>query len=324
VERVVELSPAFAQGNARAVERLKSIRRENRAYVAHEYFNRNWSPTSFGRMADWLGEAHLQFACSANHFSTIDGLNLTPPQQAFVNEIPDPVVRETVRDLLINQSFRKDYWVKDGRRLSAEQRDDALARQRVVLMRTPALVSKKIGGALGERMLLDRICDPLIQALADHKPKTLAELGSAVKPAGVEFAQLVDVVQALVKTGALASAQNDADIDHARPQTEKLNLHLCEQACKAADVSFLASPVTVTAVELGRIPQLFLHAMHQGKGQPGEIAAHAFKIMQGQGITILKNGKPFSTPGEGLDALTEEVLTFMRQHLPVLASLQVI
>jgi hypothetical protein len=33
-------------------------------------------------------------------------------------EIPDTMFRQTVRDFMVNQQFRKDYWVKGARHLS--------------------------------------------------------------------------------------------------------------------------------------------------------------------------------------------------------------
>jgi malate synthase len=39
-------------------------------------------------------------------------------QQAFLKEIPDAHFRESARDFMVNQQFRRDYWVKGARKLA--------------------------------------------------------------------------------------------------------------------------------------------------------------------------------------------------------------
>ncbi len=105
-------NPGYARANPQVAERLKKIKGQNRNYVAHEYFNRDWLPMPFARMAEWLAPAKLSYACSAHYLDHIDALNLTAEQQALLKEIPDAMFRETVRDFCVNQQFRRDYWVQ--------------------------------------------------------------------------------------------------------------------------------------------------------------------------------------------------------------------
>lgn len=60
-------------------------------------------------MKEWLGEAKLEFVCSADYAHHVDALHLTAEQQAFLNDIPDLALRETTRDFMVNRMFRKDY-----------------------------------------------------------------------------------------------------------------------------------------------------------------------------------------------------------------------
>jgi hypothetical protein len=32
----------------------------------------------------------------------------------LLNELPDPTFRQSVRDFMVNQQFRRDYWIKGG------------------------------------------------------------------------------------------------------------------------------------------------------------------------------------------------------------------
>ncbi len=143
-------NPLYAQANPLVPERLRKLHDLDRAYLAHEYFNQHWLPMSVSRMAEWLAPARLGFACSAHYLEHVDALNLTPEQRALMSEIPDAMFRETVRDFMVNQHFRRDYWVRGARRLNMLEQLEALRAVRVMLARPRADVSLKVTGSLGE------------------------------------------------------------------------------------------------------------------------------------------------------------------------------
>jgi hypothetical protein len=58
--------------------------------------------------------------------------------------------RETARDFMVNQQFRRDYWVKGARRLSKLEQVESLRKQRLMLVQERAGVSLKAKGAIGE------------------------------------------------------------------------------------------------------------------------------------------------------------------------------
>jgi hypothetical protein len=55
--------------------------------------------------------------------------NLTPAQRQCLAGIDDPVLYQSVRDFMVNQTFRRDYWVRGGEVLDERQRVQALALQ---------------------------------------------------------------------------------------------------------------------------------------------------------------------------------------------------
>src|SRR5690606_28516551 len=97
-QRLLDTKPLYGTVNPQVGVRVKKMTTENRNYLAHEYFNRDWDPMSFASMAEWLAPAKLGYACSAHFTDHVDAVNLTAEQQAFLKEIPDAMSRETVRD----------------------------------------------------------------------------------------------------------------------------------------------------------------------------------------------------------------------------------
>ena len=68
--RCLPPTPSYAKANPRSADRVEVLKTQNRHYLAHEYFNRDWHPMHFSTMVDWLAPAKLNFACSANCSTT--------------------------------------------------------------------------------------------------------------------------------------------------------------------------------------------------------------------------------------------------------------
>jgi SAM-dependent methyltransferase len=322
-EKLLATNPAFARANPSVAGRLEKMKGQNKHYLAHEYFNKDWHPMHFATMAHWLEPAKVQYACSANYLNAVDALNFTPVQQDFLKDIPDPMFRETARDFMVNQQFRKDYWVKGERKMSTLDQAEALRTQKVILTTPRADVSLKITGALGEADMAEAVYTPILDLLADHKVKTLGQIEHALKDKTVNFVQILQAVMVLVGAGHLGLVQDEQAITKAKKQTDKLNAYLCQKARSSNELSCLASPVTGGGFGVNRFQQLFLISIAQGKKQPAEWAQFAWQLLSVQGQKLLKDGKTMETPEENLKELTSQAQTFADKALPVLKALQI-
>lgn len=322
-EKLLATNPLYARANPQIAERIKKMKEQDRSYLAHEYFNRDWHPMPFAEMAEWLAPAKLNYACSAHYLSHVDTVNLTAEQQVFLKEIPDLLFRETVRDFMVNQQFRKDYWVKGARNLSALEVNEMLRQQKVILALPRAGISLKITGALGEATMSEAIYGPILDVLADHKPKTIGNVEQAVKDKGISLSQVLEAFMLLTSMGALAAVQDDTVISKAKAQTNKINLHLMGKARGSNDINYLASPVTGGGVTVGRFQQLFLLAKIQGKRQPTELAQFVWQLLASQGQRIAKDGKTLESPEENLAELTSQAVVFVEKQVPIFEALQI-
>ncbi len=326
--RLLETQPLFARANPQVSERLNKLKEQNRHYLAHEYFNRDWHPMHFATLAEWLEPAKLSFACSAHCLDQIDAINLTADQQTLLNEIPDPMFRESVRDFVVNQQFRRDYWVKGGRQLTPLAQAEALRQERFVLISHRPNVSLKVNGALGEASMSEAIYHPILDLLADHRPQRLGQIEQTLQhtAAGqaINFAQLLQAMIVLTGAGHLAAVQEDAVIQKAKKRTERLNQRLMDIARSSGEINYLASPVTGGGVQVARFAQLFMQALTQGKKRPEDWAQHVWQILAAQGQRIIKDGQPLQQPEDNLQELTLQAHTFAEQQLPILRALQVV
>ena len=322
-DQLLAANPLYARANPQIAERIQQIKKQDRHYVAHEYFNRDWQPMAFAKMAQWLAPAKLQWACSANYLDAIDAVNLSAEQQALLAGIPDPMFRQTTRDFCVNQQFRKDYWVKGARQLTVLEQAEHLRAQRVILMQARGEVSLKVTGSLGEATLQEAIYAPILDQLADHKPRTLAQLEQALQPGGIQFAQLLQAVMVLCGAGVLLAAQDEAATTKARKRTDRLNAHLLGKARSSSELNYLASPVTGGGVTVPRFQQLFLLARQHGHKAPQDWAAFVWSLLAMQGQRLVKEGKALDTPEQNLAELTAQATEFAAKQLPILKALQI-
>jgi hypothetical protein len=323
-ERLLAASPLFQQSHPQAAAKLAAVRTGSPGYVAHEYLNRAYVSMAFSQVHEWLAPASLEYVCSANFFDR-DEWNLTPQQQELLAEIPDVVLRETARDLMSNRSFRAEYWIKGLRRLTPGEREDALRRQRIMLVRARADVSCTAKGTLGEFSLPASACDPLLDTLADLRPRSLGQIEQAVRDRAIPLNQLLGVTLPLIENGSICVVQDEAVVRAARKQTEKLNALLCERARHRLEMSMLASPmIGAGIIEVGRLVQLFVLALQQGKKQPAELAAHVLPICMAAGIRIIEQGRTLDSSQEIQTKLTAYAAHFLEKQSPVLRALQIL
>jgi SAM-dependent methyltransferase len=321
-EQLLQLNPAYALANPEVKTRFAKLKSKDRAYLAHEYFNRDWHPMPFADMAQWLADAKLEFACSAHIPDHIDDIHLTAPQQAFLKKIPHANLRQTTRDYFVDMQFRRDYWVKGLRRMGVQDQLAQWRAMRVLLVQPRADVALKIKGNVGEVELQAAMYNPVLDLLADHRIHSLAELEQKLAGA-LSFPQLLQAVRMLYAKQDLVVAQDEAIAAKVSQTCSRLNAHLMMRARNAEEGLCLASPVTGTGIPLTRFQQMFLLARKEGRKEPAEWALFVADILQANREQVFKEGRPLASPQDVLAELTRQATEFAQKRVPVLGVLEV-
>ena len=319
--KLIAAKPSFAKANPQIADRLKKISEQDRSYLAHEYFNRDWLPMSFAAMSEWMSPAKMEFACSANYLDAIDSINLTPAQIKILGTIDDLIVKQMTRDFCVNQQFRKDYWIKGVRKLNAFEQTKQIRSTRVVLCVPRSDVGLKLNTSLGEATLTEKVYGPILDILADNKPHSLGDLEIQLSSHGILLSQLLQAALVLTGMSVLAEVQDEAVQTLARLKTSKLNTHLMEKAQSSKEINYLASPVTGGGVVVGRFAQLFLLARERGSLTAEDCAKATWKILSSQNQRLIKEGKVLETEQDNLDEIKSQVMEFEMKSLPILQSL---
>lgn len=322
--KLLQTNPAFSRANPQVGDRLAQMKAHNRQYLAHEYFNADFHPMHFATMAGWLEDAKLQFVCSAEYFDHVDTLNLTNEQLAFLEEIPDAMFRESVRDFMTNQQFRKDYWVRGARSLSPFETSETMRTQKVILTTHRRDVALTVNSRMGEANLSAAVYGPVLDVLADHKVKTIQQIEDALRDQGISYDKIVEAIMMLVGLGHVSPVNNEEDIAQAKKTTDSVNAYLCKKAFGSNDINYVASPVIGGGFMLGRLFQIFLASIMDGKKQPADFASYTWEILAKQGQKLIKDGQSLDTEEDNLKELKAMAKEFSEKTLPILKALKVI
>jgi hypothetical protein len=323
VGRMQAANAGFFRANPALKDRFEKLKSQNRNYLAHEYMNDAWSLFYHSEVAEEMGAAKLTYLGSAALLEQVDAINLTAEQQVIMAGIDDPVLRETVRDFMMNQQFRRDVFIKGPLPLSASVAQEAWIDRRFALSVLRADVPLTVNGSQGEATLQAEVYAPLLDALAGGA-RTVRDLVANPVIAALGWAKLQQALVVLVGAGHLQPCLPAKDESKRAKGTKAFNQAVLQRARDNADLQYLASPVTGGGVTVPRFPQLFLLALGEGRKQPDEWADFAWRILLAQGQRIVKDGQPLDTPEDNLAELKIQAATFAEKQLPVLKSLQVI
>ncbi|HEX7758769.1 MAG TPA: class I SAM-dependent methyltransferase [Caulobacteraceae bacterium] len=323
--KLAEVGARYFAANPMAKQRLDSIAGQNRNYLAHEYFNRDWTPMYFSDAHEWLSQGKLSYACAAGVLEQMDGFNLTGAQRDVMNGLPAGVLRETVRDYMLNTQFRRDLFTRGARRLTPLERLELLNEVRLVLTAPISDFQYEVDAALGKISLRQDIYEPIIEALNANKglPRRIGDLAEDPKIAALPPGSLIEGLTVLIGSGRAHPAQSDEDIAAVAPRCKKLNAHLIERARIGGDITVLASPVVGAGVNVGRFEQMFLSARGRGLKSPGDWAKDAAAILAKQNQSIVKNGEVLKTPEANLEELQLQAKAMAGDRLQLLQRLQV-
>jgi len=182
------------------IERLKKT---PRAYLAHELLTRDWEAFSFGDLVAELSEAKLAYLGSAHLTDWVDRVNFTEEQQAFLATVPDPILAESSRDMILGRQFRRDIFVKGLVPITENAIARTLAQYPVCINHARCAIRHDIRDPPWANCNCARIYTrPLIQVLGEG-PITLHDLIDRLPTPRPSWISLTDAIKVLVGRGDL-------------------------------------------------------------------------------------------------------------------------
>ncbi|MBC7357609.1 MAG: methyltransferase regulatory domain-containing protein [Desulfacinum sp.] len=310
--------------------RLEKFPALDRAYLTQEYLHDNWQPRWFDQMAAELAPAKLTYLTTATAGDWFLAGMLPAPWKAFLAESSETVAQETMLDVLINQTFRRDVWARGATPLWPAQQRELLLGVRFALLGRPSPKEEgdnpyKYTTSLGEVSGKPEIYAPLYESLQSG-PKTLGELiqvpvgspadGVTVAAEGAPQRSLGDTLQALglmLHAGHVALARG---LPQDKP-AKALNRALASAVLNGAPYRNLLAPNLpwVLSASDGDIMLAGLLMQHP-KASAAQLAALWTQRLLALGRGLMKDGQSLTTREAMLPRAEELASTFLAKTAP--------
>jgi hypothetical protein len=307
----------FFAANPLAQPKLEHIAGQNPNYLAHEYFNKDWTLLYHAELAQDMAAAKLTFAASATIAEQFEDMQIKPEVRELYKDVTDPVLRETIKDFAVNQQFRRDIFVRGAPRLDKRKMLEAAARLRVALARPREQCADTFKVPIGS-VKLSKGHSKLLDALADG-PRLIADmLSNAEIRAMGDVAEVIRSIAVLVGVGYVMPAVAEPSDKAARKPARQFNDAVLARALKGDSIGSLASPVLGNAISVDQMERLFLAALRNNRK---DLDSFTWEIISKRGESLAKDGKALKTPEENKAELKRLADNFQKNRLPLLQRL---
>jgi len=282
-----------------AKSRMESFTRLDPRYLAHEYYNDNWSLFYHADVASDMAGARLSYAGSGNFIDNFTQFALRPELAKIIAEIADPALAETVKDFARNTVFRRDVYIRGASKAPRPELEATLGATRFALARPRGAckLSEKTGA--GEVTMQAGAYAPVLDALA-RAPMTFAELLRAPELAGFDPSRLRQGLFGMAALGNVWPALPVAGEKERRETAARFNKAVLERPEPPGGI-WLASPVLGSGVSLGAVDRVLL----QARPQPEQALEHLRRVLGEP-----KEGAPLE---ERVRRFYSDVLPFLQQ-----------
>lgn len=331
LESVVKVNPSVLLNNPGLPKRIEDTLTKDTHYLTGEYLNEFWDIIHFSDMAKNLERAKLNFACSATGTEHLDNINLTAEQQQLLAQYKGTPLYETTRDFIVNQQFRRDFFVKGSMKLSEEQQQEQLYATGVVLTVPAEDVAYTVNTRIGVANLKKEIYEPIVKLMSDHKVYTFGEVikaltgKSAGKGAKLTEAQIFEALRTMTLLGTLQPAVKEDTISpEIIMNCQEFNRGVLLDAA-GTQINYLACPVIQGGMYVNPIVmQMLAMTLREPKVSASQLSDRILEQIQKHNSVLNKDGKPVTAEKEKRKLISEMVDKFTKITLPMLKSFQMI
>jgi SAM-dependent methyltransferase len=243
LERLIQASVPLAQSFPKLSSNLKAIRSINQSeYLYGEYGHEHWQPFYVGQLHQLAAAHKLSYAASASLPDNFTSLLPAALAEQLASE-PDPTIRQALQDLAVNQSFRRDLFIKGPLPLSRAAQEQQLSHLllRNTSMRaaddavasTPMACNTSLGTISLDSTLLQKL-----QVLLAQQPTNLATIHQSLE---IPPQELVLFISLLLHAGLVALDRGPAT-EAAISSCRAANRRLMELMQEGHNLGFLAAP----------------------------------------------------------------------------------
>lgn len=313
IARLREAEPVFFKTYPAVGPRMDFFKDKDPGYLVHEFLHEGWEPLAVTDVARDMAAAKLTYVGSAALLENLEAMSLTKAAREAMTGITDPLLRELVKDHVINQQFRRDIYVKGARALPSAARQRVQADTMFVPLVTRDKMSFEFKTPLGKGNGDAAVYTPIADALADG-PVTLREI---ISRSGIEVARAVTACTVLTASGQIHPVVPGAETRPAR----RLNRIVATRALEGEPYRFLAAPAIGSGVQAGDLDMAVFDALAADKRPLDKDIAALGRAVHGRfraaGRTIAHEGKAVSDEADALAVLTPKIQAIVETRVPI-------
>ena len=226
-----------------------------RNYLAHEFFNRDWTPFYHAEVVKDLAAAKLSFSGPANFAENHDIFRFSEAHQQLMDSVTDQVMRESVKDFAVNPLLRRDLFTHGRPGINPLLQQEHLLKCRFALIVPQQKLERKALLPIGEAALDRELYDPILLAL-ELKPHSMEELLQRPEIGALGMARVRLALIVLLSAEYVMPA-----VEPAYPAvmtTRRLNSVLLEREIDNMEPRFLASPALQSAIKVDWLERLLI------------------------------------------------------------------
>jgi SAM-dependent methyltransferase len=323
LDRLKQAGALFFNLNPSEVARIDKLKNQDMNYLPHEYLHDHWYLHYHIDVANDLSAAKCEYMGSATLADNIHP-TLSEPSRQILASITDIGFRETVRDIMVNQSFRRDVFVKGRNLMLPQERLQAIQKLKICLIVPKEEVKLEFNVGSGNVTGREDIYRPVINALA-ASPLTIGELNALPELKQSPVGSVLEICLLLIHSGQ-AHLMPDGAKGKAHETARRFNQAVLKRTVMGgSSMGILAAPVIGSGVTLNLVQMIAAQVfIQQPTIQFNTLVNEVWKIMESQGRKFIKEGKTLETVEENLKELSDQLRNFVDRRLPLLKMLKVI
>lgn len=307
MDRMAELSPAMFTNLPGLPVRLKGMDSQDPAYLVQEYNNHYWQPVFVSQMMDDMAAVKLSYLGSATLAEAYD-LSLVPAVRDLLAQQSVPSIREQLRDYAINQTFRRDLYVK-GQSKPWMGNLNSLIRS-MSFMANPLAARPEAGqpfiikSGTTELSGGGHIYGTILDLIAGKDSCTVGEIIDQLSDAPTQN-MVPFIVSMLLYGGWIFQKQNI--------NTEKsdINVAIAAAVSAGAPYRYLSLPAIGGAMTFGEVDILLVHAIQQGVST-ADLGRSLDAALQKLGRSFMQDGQVVTDRPAHQKKISNAVSEFMR------------
>lgn len=283
---------------------------QDKAYLVQEYLHDNWHPLWFSQVATEVQRAKLNYVGSATLLDNWLIHMVGETLRAQIEPIKDPLLHEELLDCAVNQTFRRDVFIRGHHKDWPVKQREILQNTRIVLRQYPK-DGFKYKTSAGEAQGNEAVYKPVYDALSSG-PKTINELMQLPAPNPRSMNDTLHTVAMLLHAA-------HAEILHPVSQSKQIiqfNRAVARAVTEGAPYLFLASSQIGCAVTANTAEMLMLDTCFSSAQVKAETLALTLRQkLQALGRSLIKDGKTLTESSELANYTRQLADTFINTTL---------